>query len=168
MNKTRTLIVVASLSATLLVASVMAQQPNPNVIPRAEGNANFYVPQVRTVPDGVGTTYYTTLVSPANENPVAHKLMIEETSLARSAEALGKQLVEADSDSKRSDVRRKLSDLLGKQFDARQERHKLEIEALEAKVKKLKELVAKRQESRDDIITRRLEQIVRDSQGLGW
>ncbi len=73
-----------------------------------------------------------------------------------------------DSDTARSDIKAKLSATLGKQFDLRQKRHEQEIKALEAKVKKLKELVIKRQESREEIVSRRLEQILRESQGLGW
>jgi hypothetical protein len=62
----------------------------------------------------------------------------------------------------------KLNEQVAKQFDARQARHKHEIEALEAQVEKLKGLVQKRQENRAEIISRRVDQIVRDSQGLGF
>ena len=65
-------------------------------------------------------------------------------------------------------MKAELSDLLRKQFDVRQARHIREIETLEAQVKKLKELVQKRQENRAEIISRRLDQIVRESQGLGF
>ena len=77
-------------------------------------------------------------------------------------------LERAQTDAQRADVRTKLTDNLGKQFDLRQKRHGLEIEALEAQVKKLRELVRKRQESREDIISRRVDQIIRETDGLGW
>ena len=88
--------------------------------------------------------------------------------LVRSADELKDQLGEAKSDSDKDKLKAKLSDLLEKQFDQRQKRHESEIEALEAQVKKLKDLVQKRQENRRDIISKRLDQILRDSQGLGW
>lgn len=169
MQKARVLTLVASLSATVLVASALAQQPSN--VPPAGGAGNFYyVPQATTyVNDAGGGTYHTIVAHPgSNDNPAARKLAMEEASLAQNADGLSKQLAAADNDSKRDELKSKLSDVLGKQFDARQQRHKLEIDSLEAKVKKLKELVAKRQESRGEIISRRLEQVVRDGQGLGW
>ena len=65
-------------------------------------------------------------------------------------------------------MRAKLNDLLEKQFEDRQKKHQAESEALEAQVKKLKELIQTRSENRKEIISRRLEQIVREAQGLGW
>jgi hypothetical protein len=88
--------------------------------------------------------------------------------LAKRADELIHQLGAATTDRERSDIKAKLTEILTKQFDARQKRHHQEIEGLEAKVLKLKELVSKRQASREEIVTRRLEQVVRDSQGLGW
>jgi hypothetical protein len=92
----------------------------------------------------------------------------EEAGLANEAGVLIRKLEAADSDTARAEIKTQMSANLGKQFDARQKRHDQEIKALEAKVKKLKELVSKRQESREEIISRRLEQVLRDSQGLGW
>lgn len=101
-------------------------------------------------------------------NPALQKLGAEEAQLANDADGLIRELANSSSEGRINEIKKRLDDILAKQFDARQKRHELEIEALEAKVKKLKDLVNKRQESRDEIITRRLEQIVRDSQGLGW
>lgn len=81
---------------------------------------------------------------------------------------LVKQLETVNSDGERREIKDKLRDVLAKQFDQRQKRHGQEIENLEAQVKKLKDLVSKRQENRDEIISRRLEQIQRDAEGLGW
>jgi hypothetical protein len=92
----------------------------------------------------------------------------EEAGLAKRAEELIHQLEAASTDLQRSEIKAKLSDILTKTFDARQNWHRKEIEALEAKVVKLKDLVNKRQASREEIVTRKLEQLVRDAQGLGW
>jgi hypothetical protein len=96
------------------------------------------------------------------------KLSAAEGALAREAVTLRNALEHAHTDRERSDARTKLAENLGKQFDLRQKRHGLEIEALETQVKKLKELVRKRQESREDIISRRVDQILREVDGLGW
>jgi hypothetical protein len=92
----------------------------------------------------------------------------EEANLAHEAEQLARQLGEAKSDTDRDKLKTKLGEVLEKQFDQRQKRHEREIESLEAQVKKLRDLVAKRQENRREIIGRRVEQILRESQGLGW
>jgi hypothetical protein len=81
---------------------------------------------------------------------------------------LVKQLKDAKSDSEIDKIKGQLDDALEKSFAMRQKRHTEEIEDLEAKVKKLKELVAKRQEKRHEIIANRRDQILRDAQGLGW
>jgi hypothetical protein len=97
-----------------------------------------------------------------------NELSKTESALARKADELKRMLERAKGDSRRNEVRTKLAENLGQQFDLRQKRHGLEIEALERQVAKLKELVRKRQESRDDIISRRVEEIQRELDGLGW
>jgi hypothetical protein len=96
------------------------------------------------------------------------KLTGQESVLAHEADQLKHNLERAQSDAQRSEIRTKLAENLGKQFDLRQKRHGLEIEALETQVKKLKELVRKRQDAREEIISRRVEQTLREADGLGW
>ena len=92
----------------------------------------------------------------------------EEINLAHEADELARQLGAAKSDSDRDQLKDKLGAVLEKQFDLRQQRHEGEIEALEARVERLKDLVQKRRENRREIVARRLDQILRDAQGLGW
>jgi peptidoglycan hydrolase CwlO-like protein len=81
---------------------------------------------------------------------------------------LVQRLKDAKSDTDIEKLKGQLDDALEKSFAMRQKRHTQEIEELEAKVKTLKELVAKRQEKRREIVANRREQILRDAQGLGW
>ncbi len=92
----------------------------------------------------------------------------EEANVAQEADQLARKLAETKSDTEREKIKTQLGELLKQQFDLRQKRHAHEIEELEAQIKKLKNLVDKRQENRNEIIARRLEQILRESQGLGW
>ena len=101
-------------------------------------------------------------------DPAQRKLAADEAAIASRATELTRQLEAAGSDTSRNEIKAKLREVLGNQFDARQKRHNLEIEALEAQIKKLKDLVQKRQENRVEIIARRFEQIVRESEGLGF
>jgi hypothetical protein len=92
----------------------------------------------------------------------------EAEGLSGQAEQLAQQLAQAKSDSDRDKIKGQLSEVLEKQFDERQKRHEQELKALEAQVKELKNLVDKRQENRREIIGARLNQIVKEAQGLGW
>jgi hypothetical protein len=78
------------------------------------------------------------------------------------------QLKDAKSDGEVERIKARLDEALDKAFATRQTRYAHEIEELETKVKKLKELVAKRQDNRREIIANRRDQILRDAQGLGW
>jgi hypothetical protein len=98
---------------------------------------------------------------------VPRGMQAENASLAHQSEALVHQLAKAKGED-REKVKTKLAEALEKQFDLRQKRHQAEIAALEAQVNQLKELVQKRQENRREIISKRLDQLVRDAEGLGW
>ena len=91
-----------------------------------------------------------------------------ESLLAHRVDELKRKFEGAKTDSQRNEIYKELAENLGKQFDVRQKRHGLEIEALETRVRKLKELVRRRQESREDIVSRRLDQILKELEGLGW
>ncbi len=92
----------------------------------------------------------------------------EEAKLAREAEQLAHSLRDAKSGSEKDKIKGQLGEVLEKQFERRQGRHEKEIESLESQVKKLKDLFQKRQENRREIISNRLDQIIRDADGLGW
>ncbi len=62
----------------------------------------------------------------------------------------------------------KLKSAVGDQFDKRQDGKAKELRALEEQLAKLKEIHAKRTQQRDVIIAERVQQILRDSEGLGW
>ena len=93
---------------------------------------------------------------------------VDENNLSHQAEQFAQQLAAAKSDSDREKIKGQLTDLLEKQFDQRQKKHEDEIKQLEAQIKKLKDTVDKRHENRREIISARLNQIVKESQGLGW
>jgi hypothetical protein len=92
----------------------------------------------------------------------------EEATLANQAAKVARQLGGTKSDTDRDKLKTQLSTILEKQFELRQERHKKEIESLESQVKKLRDLVDKRQENRREIVAKRLDQILQEAQGLGW
>jgi hypothetical protein len=96
------------------------------------------------------------------------KSAAEEQQLTHQSSELAHKLRDAKSEGDKDKLRTKLAETLDKQFDLRQKRHTAEIEQLEAQLKRLKDLVQKRQEARRDIIGKRLDQLQREADGLGW
>ncbi len=147
---------------TLVVSAQQPTQPNPLTKPSRDGGTVVQtLPLADVVPHGNNPFWY-------NGNWNGRMGMNqEEMQLLHESEELVKQLGKAEGDNKEK-IRSKLTETLGKQFDARQKRHETEITNLEAKIKKLKDMVQKRQDNRREIISRRMEQLVRDAEGLGW
>jgi hypothetical protein len=142
---------VASILA-LLTLDVQAQTPNPF------GSSADTMPGVQPRP---------LFAAPLQDKFWDKQPSREELELAKQSAKLIKQLGKAEGESK-DKIKTQLTETLGKQFDLRQKRHEAEIAALEAQLKKLKELVQKRQENRREIIGKRLDQLVREADGLGW
>ena len=70
--------------------------------------------------------------------------------------------------SDREKVEQALHDALKVQFGTRFDAEKKEVEQLEAEVKRLREQLELRRAKQDEIIEFRLQQLLRDAQGLGW
>ena len=181
------LMLMAAVGSTTLVASAQppyrtdsAPPPNPPLnlytvteLPQpppppgagvtfAPSSSNFAPPGMRPVPPDAQYSLFPSFGGRGRGTSA------EEANLAREADQLARQLGEAKADSDRDKLKARLGEVLEKQFDQRQRRHENEIEALEAQVKKLKDLVQRRQENRREIVGRRLDQVLRESQGLGW
>jgi hypothetical protein len=186
MNLKRTSGLVAVIGLSSLLFPAHAQQPSEDQAPRARRVAEdqntqkpgvFYRQPVTIdavpAPAGVGAVadfiqnapmaapgpFYYVAGSPNNH---------VEMELARQAEELARKLGNATPETDKAKIKSQLTEVLDKQFDLRQKRHLEEIKNLEAKVKKLKDLVEKRQENRREIVAKRVDQILRDAEGLGW
>jgi polyhydroxyalkanoate synthesis regulator phasin len=68
----------------------------------------------------------------------------------------------------REKIEKSLRDALTKEFEVRMEAHEREVKELEKKVRQLRERLALRKEKQVEIVENRLEQILREAQGLGW
>jgi len=76
--------------------------------------------------------------------------------------------VKAEKDDEKKEIRKKLAEALGKQFDAHMEQQQKELVDLENQIAKLRSLLKKRQEAKTTIIDNRMDQLIRDAEGLGW
>jgi hypothetical protein len=70
--------------------------------------------------------------------------------------------------SEREKLEKDLREELKKEFEARMAVHEQELKGLEDKVRQLRERLALRKEKQNEIIDNRLQQILREAQGLGW
>ena len=85
----------------------------------------------------------------------------------RQTEQLVKELSKAEGGNKEK-IKAELEATIDKQFEARQKRNESDIAVLEEQVKKLRDVVHKREQNRREIVAKRLEQLVREADGLGW
>ncbi|HXT58816.1 MAG TPA: hypothetical protein VN699_09270, partial [Pirellulales bacterium] len=112
--------------------------------------------------------------SGAGNQAVAHlfelsggQLQQADAQLTQQTEALASQYGEASKDEDREKIKAELSELLAKQFSIQQQIREDEVAQIEARVKKLRELIEKRKAAQQSIIKQRFEQLLRDAEGLG-
>jgi hypothetical protein len=81
---------------------------------------------------------------------------------------LAKQYVKAEKDDEKKEIRKKLSELLTKQFDLHVQQQQKELEDLEKQITTLRATLKKRSDAKASIVDRRVEQLILDAEGMGW
>ncbi len=81
---------------------------------------------------------------------------------------LAKQYVKTEKEDQKKEIRKKLGDVLAKQFDSQVEKQQKELADLEKQIANLKALLKKRTDAKTTIIDRRMDQLIQDAEGLGW
>ena len=69
---------------------------------------------------------------------------------------------------KRAAIKAELLKVLSEQFETQQQIRERELADVEARVKKLRELTQKRRDAQKTIVDQRLDQLLREAEGLGW
>ncbi|HET6882567.1 MAG TPA: hypothetical protein VFI31_20540 [Pirellulales bacterium] len=162
------LLSIVAVAATVSLPSAVAQQPAAGlpVLPEA-------VPVVgrdpTPVPPGGANAYVIRQIRATDEgSQEMAQLSAQDTQLANEAESLAKQLADATDEKQKAELKEKLHDTLGRQFDAQQKARELEVARIEAKVKKLRDTITKRNDARRTILDKRLDQLLSEAEGLGW
>jgi hypothetical protein len=101
-------------------------------------------------------------------DPELAKLLEEESALNEDIRELVGDYARTQDEGKRAAIKAKLSPVIDKQFDLQQKRRELEVTRLEAQIKKVREMMKKRADTRPTIVEKRLDQILREAEGLGW
>lgn len=96
------------------------------------------------------------------------KLVQEEAAAEREVSSLIASYAHTEGDTERSKLKSKVATALEKEFDLQQKRRDLELARVEARLKKVRELMKKRGDARQSIIDKRLDQLLREADGLGW
>jgi hypothetical protein len=84
------------------------------------------------------------------------------------AAELVRKYAKTKGDTERGKVKAQLLKALEKEFDLKQKRRRLELEWIDAEVRKAREVLGKRGDERQTIIDRRLQQLLTEADGLGW
>jgi hypothetical protein len=166
------LVRIAGVTAVALCLAALVFVPGPPAAGQSTGKrAEPQLP--RTAADVFsnqnGSDFYALHIQQGpGQDPEMQKLLAEEGKSQREAVGLVAEYTRKEKDSEREAVKTKLADVLGKQFDAQQKRRDLELTRLEAQVKKLREVMKKRGDARQNIVNNRLDQLIREADGLGW
>lgn len=111
---------------------------------------------------------YGRMGGPRGHDPEVAKLHQQDQQLAQQVRSVLRDYMVKEDAEGRAKVRDKLQELLGKQFDAQHQRREMELRRIEERVKRLRATMQKRNDARKEIIASRLDQLVREAEGLGW
>jgi hypothetical protein len=75
---------------------------------------------------------------------------------------------QAKDEKQRDKLKAQLSKALEKEFDLKQKYRRLELDWADSAVKKAREVLGKRAEQRQTIIEKRLDDLLKEADGLGW
>jgi hypothetical protein len=89
-------------------------------------------------------------------------------SLQSQSAQLAQKYVKAEKEDEKKAIRQQMTDVLTKEFDIHVQHQQKELADLEAQIAKLKETLKKRQDAKNAIVDRRIEQLLQEAQGLGW
>jgi hypothetical protein len=107
------------------------------------------------------------MIGLANDDPEMAKLSEAEAELAHASEELLSQYAAAKPDEQKR-LKADLRETLAKQFDIERQRRELELARVQERIDKVREQLKKRNEARETIVDRRLDQLINDAEGLGW
>src|SRR5262245_10279534 len=99
------------------------------------------------------------------DDPEMYQLFVEDNRLDREALALARRIRQAKSP-EREKLQSDLAVLVNKHFDVRQQRRELSLKRMEEELKRLREAIESRSKGREDIVQKRIAELVGDDSGL--
>lgn len=92
----------------------------------------------------------------------------QERPLHRAAQELAERHASAQEEEQRAEIVEELHEVVEKQFDLRQQGRAEELDALERELARLRDTHQRREEQKEEIVQDRVEDLLRDAEGLGW
>ena len=103
-----------------------------------------------------------------DDDPEMTELAQAEATLGNESEEMVGRFAETEKAADRKQLAAELRETLAKQFDVQRKRRELELSRIEERVRKLRDQIKKRDDARETIIDRRLDQLINEVEGLGW
>ena len=104
----------------------------------------------------------------ADDDPELMELAQAEGELAAQTSEIVERFADSENAAERKRITAELRETLAKQFDVQRRRRELELARVDERVSKLRDQIKKRDDARETIIDRRLDQLLNDADGLGW
>ena len=105
---------------------------------------------------------------PEPDDAELSKLRQADAAMGRQEEQLISRYAASDDAEQRSAIKAELAEHLTNHFSVQEQIRDRELARVEARIKKLRELTQKRRDAQRTIIEQRLDQLLRDADGLGW
>jgi len=100
--------------------------------------------------------------------PYANWAPLHNQSNAEDVSQLARKYGKAEGDDEKKDIRKKLTETVGQQFDEHMKAQEKQLVALEKQVAGVKATMRKRSDAKSAIVERRIEQLLYEADGLGW
>jgi flagellar motility protein MotE (MotC chaperone) len=81
---------------------------------------------------------------------------------------LARSYVKAEGEDEKRSLRKKLQDVLTREFDEHVKQQQKELEDVEKRITKMRSLAERRLEAKNKIVDRRIQQLLDEAEGLGW
>jgi hypothetical protein len=117
---------------------------------------------------GVDARWNTPGLAPVERDQEGEKLAQLNGTLGAEIQQLAQKLRDADDEEVAGETEKALNEKVGQQFDVRQQMRERQLAALEAQVERLRNVHNERADQRDRIVRDRVQQLIREAQGLGW
>ena len=102
-----------------------------------------------------------------HNDPEMFKLLQEDSELERRTRELGMQFRQAPPE-QRERIKQEVHQMVSKQFEVRQQRRALELKRVEAELQRLREAVERRAKARQQLIDRRVSELLGREDDLGF
>jgi hypothetical protein len=143
---------------------------------RQQPTQTMSIPRTVTVEDADGTlrtqTVYETVRIPGSSSMVPVRVpragALPQTAADRHSFELATKLRNTEDANEAERLRSELLETLGKAFDERQQLQQQEMQRLEERLQSIRELSQRRQELKEPIIQRRLDELIGNSDMLAW